>query len=82
MAQILVVDDEMGIRELLSEILTDDLARFLSPVDDAAALGANIREALESYPPITEQHIERFRAENTIRTYIAHLAMLAEKGRL
>ena len=65
-----------------SEILTDDLARFLSPVDDAAALGANIREALESYPPITEQHIERFRAENTIRTYIAHLAMLAEKGRL
>ncbi len=65
-----------------SEILTDDLARFLSPVDDAPALGANIREALESYPPITEQHIERFRAENTIRTYIAHLAMLAEKGRL
>lgn len=63
-----------------SEILTGDLARFLSPVDDAPALAANIRAALESYPPITEQHIERFRAENTIRTYIAHFEALTAKG--
>ncbi len=55
-----------------AEILTGDLARFLSPVDDAPALAANMRAALESYPAITEQHIERFRAENTIRSYIAH----------
>lgn len=63
-----------------SEILTGDLARFLSPVDNAPALAANIRAALESYPPITEQHIERFRAENTIRTYIAHFEALTAKG--
>lgn len=64
-----------------SEILTSDLARFLSPVDDAAALATNMCAALAGYPPITEQHIERFRAENTIRTYIAHFEALTAKGR-
>lgn len=64
-----------------SEILTGDLARFLSPVDDAPALAANIRVALDGYPAITEQHIERFRAENTIRSYLAHHAMLTARGR-
>ena len=29
MANILVVDDEMGIRELLSEILSDAMSRYL-----------------------------------------------------
>ncbi len=63
-----------------SEILTGDLARFLSPVGDAPALATNICAALESYPPISAQHIERFRAENTIRSYIAHFEALTVKG--
>ena len=55
-----------------SEILADDLARFLSPVNDVQALAANISAALEAYPEIQDRHIERFYAENTILAYIAH----------
>ncbi|MDP3438649.1 MAG: glycosyltransferase [Azonexus sp.] len=62
-----------------AEILTGDLARFLSPVGDAPALAANIRAALESYPVITGQHIERFRAENTIRCYLENFHEISSK---
>ncbi len=64
-----------------SEILTGDLARFLSPVGDAPALAANIRAALEDYPEIGAAHIDRFRAENTIRAYIAHYERLTRKAK-
>lgn len=55
-----------------SEILTGDLARFLSPVGDVEALAANIRAALESYPEIREEHISRFRNDVAIATYLRH----------
>ncbi len=60
-----------------SEVLTDDLARFLSPVGDVDALATNLRAALSDYPPISAAHIGRFAAENTIRAYIAHYQTLA-----
>lgn len=61
------------------EILTGELARFLSPVDDAAALAANVRAALESYPPIADEHIERFRSEAVILAYLSHFESLRSK---
>ena len=62
-----------------SEILTGDLKRFLSPVDDAPALAANIRAALEAYPAIGDEHVERFRSEATIRAYLAHFEQLTSR---
>lgn len=62
-----------------SEILTGDLQRFLSPVDDAPALAANIRAALEAYPAIGDEHVERFRSEATIRAYLAHFEQLTSR---
>ena len=59
-----------------SEILTGELRRFLSPVGDAPALAANIRSALDAYPAIGPEHIERFRSEATIRAYLAHFEQL------
>ena len=47
MAKILIVDDEVGIRELLSEILRDAYDRQLEGVTDKAAL-------LAAVPPATE----------------------------
>lgn len=55
-----------------SEILTGELARFLSPVGDAAALAANIRAALESYPAVSEAQLARFRDEVAIASYLRH----------
>lgn len=60
-----------------SEVLTGNLARFLSPVGNVDALAGNLRAALSNYPPIGAAHIGRFAAENTIRAYIAHFQSLA-----
>lgn len=62
-----------------SEILTGDLATFLSPVGDAPALAANIRAALAAYPVIGDEHVERFRSEATIRAYLAHFEQLTSR---
>ena len=47
MANILVVDDEIGIRELLSEILADEGHAVLTAENAAAARSARVREELD-----------------------------------
>ncbi|MGZ8992527.1 MAG: response regulator [Burkholderiaceae bacterium] len=47
MANILVVDDEIGIRELLSEILADEGHAVLTAENAAAARSARLREELD-----------------------------------
>jgi DNA-binding NtrC family response regulator len=47
MANILVVDDEIGIRELLSEILTDEGHTVLTAENAAAARAARLNEELD-----------------------------------
>lgn len=59
-----------------SEILTGELARFLSPPGDAAALARNIAKALQAYPPITPQMLERFQADYSIARYLEHCARM------
>ena len=53
------------------EILTGELAAFLSPVGDADALAENIKKALANPPEITAEHIEKFDAEVSARKYLA-----------
>lgn len=62
-----------------SEILSGDLATFLSPVDDAPALAANIKRALQCYPAIDGEHVERFRSDYTIKSYLAHYEAVAKR---
>jgi len=62
-----------------SEILTGELARFLSPPGDAAALAENIARALESYPPIDEQMLAPFRAEYAAERYLEHCGALVDE---
>jgi DNA-binding NtrC family response regulator len=47
MANILVVDDEIGIRELLSEILSDEGHQVVTAENAAAARAARLREPLD-----------------------------------
>src|SRR5512135_454044 len=47
MANILVVDDEIGIRELLSEILSDEAHAVITAENAAAARAARQREQLD-----------------------------------
>ncbi|MGE5712602.1 MAG: two-component system response regulator, partial [Betaproteobacteria bacterium] len=47
MATILVVDDEVGIRELLSEILTDEGHSVLTAENAARARDARAREPID-----------------------------------
>jgi len=54
-----------------SEILTGPLAAYLVPKGDSAALAAKMREALESYPEITEEMIERFDKHVITQQYLA-----------
>ncbi|MDA8109396.1 MAG: glycosyltransferase [Betaproteobacteria bacterium] len=63
-----------------SEILTGPLARFLSPPGDAAALARNMKAALESYPPIGDAMLERFRAEYAVERYLEHCSARTAKG--
>ena len=51
------------------EILTGELARFLSPVGNVNALATNIRAALESYPRVTDADLARFEADRVIAQY-------------
>ena len=62
-----------------SEILTGNLATFLSPVDDAPALARNIKRALQSYPAIDGERVERFRSDYTIRSYLTHYEAISKR---
>lgn len=62
-----------------SEILTGEFAEFLSPVGDVAALARNIRKALESYPPINDSFLARFRNDYAIERYLEHFEKVARQ---
>lgn len=55
------------------EILTDELAEFLSPVDDVNALANNLRKLVEHPPKITAQHIAKFSKEVNLPKYLSLL---------
>ena len=53
-----------------SEILVDNLSRFLSPVGDADALASNIKHAIENPLVITDKHIEKFNVDVIAKKYV------------
>ncbi len=52
------------------EILTGELAEFLSPVGDIDALTSNIRKVIENPPKIREEHIAKFDKDINVRKYL------------
>ncbi len=52
------------------EILTGELAEFLSPVGDRDALAHNIRKVIENPPKILEEHIAKFHKDISVRKYL------------
>ena len=55
-----------------SEILTGNLAKYLSPIDDIDALAQNITAALHEYPSIEEKMLTQFSADYSIQRYLEH----------
>lgn len=53
-----------------SEILTGKLKEFLSPVGDIDALANNIQKALNNYPEIDTNSLEKFKAEYSVNQYL------------
>lgn len=53
-----------------AEILTGELAAYLCPCNDAAALAARIDTALSSYPEITDAGLARFDARHVAWQYL------------
>jgi glycosyltransferase involved in cell wall biosynthesis len=53
-----------------SEIMTDELARFLCPRDDAPRLAELIDQALLQYPQISEASLGRFSAATSAQQYL------------
>ncbi|MGD9787011.1 MAG: glycosyltransferase [Sulfuricellaceae bacterium] len=53
-----------------SEILTGELAPFLSPVGDVEALAMNIRRALEHYPDVSDDFLAKFRNDYAVGLYL------------
>lgn len=64
-----------------SEVLIGQLAPFLSPVGDAEALAENMKKALESYPPLEEAQLDRFRDEYSIGQYLQQYEKLTHRHR-
>ena len=60
-----------------SEILTGELARFLSPVGDHKSLALNMVDALSDYPSITESIIEKYDSKHVALQYIKHAENLS-----
>ena len=54
-----------------NEILTGELAAFLSPPGDADALAANMKKVIANPPQISARHFERFDAKICARKYLA-----------
>ena len=52
-----------------NEILQGELARFLVPVGDVTAMAAALQAALQAYPPIPEQLLQRFDADQVAQAY-------------
>lgn len=61
-----------------SEILTGQLASYLSPVGESGPLAVNIVRALEEYPEIDESLISQYRSEMVAKAYIEHAKALFE----
>jgi glycosyltransferase involved in cell wall biosynthesis len=59
-----------------AEILTGELAQFLSPLHDIDALSANMARALASYPRIDEASLECFTDDYAISQYLDHYRAL------
>ncbi|MGV6851508.1 MAG: glycosyltransferase [bacterium] len=55
-----------------SEILVGELAEYLSPVKDSAALAKNITKALDYYPEITGHYLDKFNNLKVAGQYLAH----------
>ncbi|MBK8451879.1 MAG: glycosyltransferase [Thiofilum sp.] len=55
-----------------SEILTGELADYLSPVGDVDALATNITKALQHYPQIDDSLLAKFNSEYVAKQYIDH----------
>ena len=53
-----------------SEVLTDELGQFLSPVGNIEALAKNIKKVIEYSPKIKKQHFEKFSAEVCAKKYL------------
>jgi len=60
-----------------SEILTGELARYLSPTGDVDALASNITDALEHYPAIDNEIINKFNHIVVANQYIEHTTKTA-----
>ena len=58
------------------EILTDELAEFLSPVGDVDALARNLVKVIARPPKIQDKHLAKFSLEENIGKYIS----LIEQG--
>ncbi|MDB3972299.1 glycosyltransferase [Candidatus Thioglobus sp.] len=54
-----------------SEILTDELKPFLSPVGDIEALAKNIKKMINNQVEITDKYIDRFSAEKIAKQYLS-----------
>ncbi len=52
------------------EILTGELAEFLSPVGDMESLAMNIKKIIENPPKIREEHIAKFHKDINLRKYL------------
>ncbi|MEA2049268.1 MAG: glycosyltransferase, partial [Campylobacterota bacterium] len=53
-----------------SEILTGELANYLVPVGDIDALASKMKNALEYYPQIKDEYINKFNSYTIIEQYI------------
>lgn len=54
-----------------SEILIEELANYLVPVNDVDELSKKINDALSSYPEIKEEYLSKFTKETTAKQYLS-----------
>lgn len=62
-----------------AEILTGELAQFLSPIHDIPALAENMVRALRKYPLIDETSLERFTDDFALHQYLDHHTELSTR---
>jgi glycosyltransferase involved in cell wall biosynthesis len=53
-----------------SEILTGVLSKYLVPLNDPEKLVATIEKALEEYPKITQEHLNKFQIDTIAKSYL------------
>lgn len=54
-----------------SELLTGELKQFLSPVGDVDILSFNMVKALDNYPDLSLETLDRFRAQYSVEQYLS-----------